>query len=74
MSMRPVRILRYSVRLPLIEEFFCIEVRIGEYLMVASEESSIYDVSAVHLLSHISNINTSAGQYSSLAKKTISPT
>jgi len=39
-----------------------LEVRIGEYLMVVSEESSIKDVSAVHLLSHISKISKSAGQ------------
>lgn len=50
-----------------------LEVTRGAYLIESSVESSINEVLAVHLDSHMSNINISAGQYSSLFKSTISP-
>lgn len=50
-----------------------LDVRRGEYLILSLVESSIKEVFTVHLLSHISRINRSAGQYSSLLSRTMSP-
>jgi len=50
-----------------------LEVTRGAYLIESSVESSINEVLAVHFDSHMSNISISAGQYSSLFNRTISP-